>query len=294
MKEKEKKIYFNKFEFEKVKRISEIDPKNGLIAYQNYIENYPEDYASYLYYVGLLITLSHFDEAERILNMVKARYITASIYQRNEDKARMQNYNIHFCTIKLLAYQHKYKELLEYYDEHYEEVKDIGYEIKLYYETLLGKKFTGCRNMNSYLFRQIVDYQESDFKNHIKKHMADYNENDRNYSKTFFSHDFPIDEVIEETKKYIPSDKGLNTGFIQNVYVFKYDECGRDNNKLVDYFVVVAFDNTCKIITMCPSGGYEKYPYIDLNYMKEKKDQVEETKVLSRIDKFNQRYKRNV
>ena len=293
MKEREKKLYFNKYEFEKVKKIAEMDPNMGLIAYQNYIEKYPQDYSSYLYYISFLIMLGHFEEAEKLLNVAKALYFTASLYQKNEEKARLQNYNIHFCTIKLLAYQNKISELLEYYDKHYEEIKDIGSDVKFYYESLLEKKDSSNRENNSYLFRQILEYKESDFKEHIKKHMADYNNNQK-CIKNIFCPDFPINDVIEEIKKYIPSDKRLNTGFIQNVYVFKYDGCGRDNNKLVDYFVVVVFNNTCNFITMCPSSGYENYSYVDLNYMKEKKDSVNQTKVLSRIDKFNQRYKRNV
>ena len=58
------------------------------------------------------------------------------------------------------------------------------------------------REPNSYMFRQIVEYKEEDFRDHIKKHLADYNENDRNISVAYFNSDFPIDKAIIEVKKY--------------------------------------------------------------------------------------------
>ena len=100
---------------------------------------------------------------------------------------------------------------------------------------------------------------------------------------------FEIDRVLEEIKKYIPSDKRIYSGFYQDTYVFKYDFSGKDNNKATDYFKVICFHNTSDIITICPSLYCENLPYVDLNYMEKEKPKQ---KTLSQIDKFNQRYRR--
>ena len=91
-------------------------------------------------------------------------------------------------------------------------------------------------------------------------------------------------------KKYIPSDKKLYWGFYDNIYYFKYDGCGRDNTKLVNYIKVVCLDDTNNIITICPVVGSDNMPHIDLNYIK--KEEPVKVKVKSQIDKFNQRYNR--
>ena len=58
------------------------------------------------------------------------------------------------------------------------------------------------RDINSYLFRQIVSYDENDFIDHIKKHTADSNCDKDDPNKNIFSTDFPVDKIIDEIKKY--------------------------------------------------------------------------------------------
>ena len=99
---------------------------------------------------------------------------------------------------------------------------------------------------------------------------------------------FPINKVLEEIKKYIPSDKRIYNGFYQDTYIFKYDYCGKDDNKAADYFKVICFHNTSDFITMCPSTNCQYLPCIDLNYMAKEKPKQ---KQLSQIEKFNKRYR---
>ena len=104
--------------------------------------------------------------------------------------------------------------------------------------------------------------------------------------KIIFNEDFPVSKVLEELKKYIPSKKSIFSMYADK-YTFKYDFCGRVNNKVSDFFRVVTFHNENKLLTMYPVSYGSELDYIDLNYLKEEKNSI---KRLSRIDKFNQRY----
>ena len=86
----------------------------------------------------------------------------------------------------------------------------------------------------------------------------------------------------------IPNENKLSWGFIEDTYIFKYDGCGRDNDRLVDYFKVVTFKNSKDIITMCPSCDCEEFSHVDLNYLNDKEEQ--KVKKISQIDKFYKRY----
>ena len=101
-----------------------------------------------------------------------------------------------------------------------------------------------------------------------------------------FLSDFPLTKVIDEVKKIIPSQEHLfSDGLVSEKYFFKYDGCGRVDNKITDYLMAVSIQNTKKIISIHPSLSGENFNYIDLNYLREEK-----TKKISRIDKFNQKY----
>ena len=144
------------------------------------------------------------------------------------------------------------------------------------------------RDKYTYLLRQVIEYRESEFLKHIKKHIVDSNDLIDKTNESVFAAEFNIIEIIEEIKKYIPSELGLCYGFLDNIYTFKYDECGRVNNKIVNYFQVVTLHDTCELITMFPVDYGEFLPYVDLNYMN--KTNLPKVKRKSQIDKFNQRF----
>ena len=193
--------------------------------------------------------------------------------------------------LRLLSYQEKYNELYQYCLNHLQEIKDSDLNRTFFY----SKKKVGMidfnrREKNSYIFRQIIKYEESDFLEHIKRHLADYNKDSDEPNACIFSSNFPIEDILKEIKKYIPSDKRLYPSDFDNLYTFKYDGCGKVNNKTTDYFKVICFHNTQDIITFYPATDCEELPYIDLNYLNTNKNT--KVKRLSQTEKFNQRYKR--
>ena len=144
---------------------------------------------------------------------------------------------------------------------------------------------TNHNKANGYITNQTHNYSESAFLELEKRHLATCNEGMDLSKKSYFSFDFPFDEVLDELKKIIPNEKGLYTGFFVDTYIFKYDNCGRADDHVVDYFKVVCFHNTNKFIALMPAYGYDNYIQTDLNYLNKKN-----TKRISMVDKFNKRY----
>ena len=286
----EKKLYFNKYEFLKAKEPERTDPYLSIKRFQEYLEKYPKDYGAYVYYAVSLINVRQLDKAEEILDFAEESLKTNNVYLFDEKKAAILDKKIKMCKLKLYMYQNRIKELSDLYYQNIDSFSDLGNEVNFYIRKLNKKIDQERRIPNSYIFRQIVKYEESDFREHIKKHEADYNENDRSISVTYFSPDFPLDKIINEVKKYIPSNKRLNYGYFENTYYFKYDKCGRVNNIIVDFFKVVTFNDTCEMITMCPTDDCVNAPYENLNYMKENTVETGPVKRLSQIDKFRNRY----
>lgn len=213
---------------------------------------------------------------------------------KQNDKVEFLKKYVAYDRLKIFCYRKEYKEFQNFYYQNQKILEgfDLG-GVLFFCDKQNGKLDLGRRDQQSYLFKQILDYRETDFFDHIKKHLADYNQNDEEINDNVFVPDFPINQVIEEIKAKIPSKEGMHNGFFEDSYIFKYDECGRDNNKLVDFFKVVCFYDTKEFITMCPVVGYENAPYIDLNYVKKAKDEFVKVKRKSQIDKFNNRYKIN-
>lgn len=300
-----KRHYFNKHEFMQILSLVNTDPYEAENRFITYLELYPEDYTAYTFFASLLVTIRKFEEAEKILEEVEHLVINDRNFMRKKDLVDMYVLNYNYAKVKLLMYQEKYVDVLDnyiqpknkYYDistfnidtlnnnQNFQFVGLIG--LKLFCYKKLNKLHINNREKYSYLLRQIIEYNENEFLEHIKKHMNDYN-----VSNSSFVSNLNVLDIIDEVKKYIPSEKGLCLGFIDNIYNFKYDECGKVNNKMVDYFQVVCIANSQAFITMYPID-YGKYlPYIDLNYMK-KQDDLVKVKRKSQIERFNQRFYNN-
>ena len=285
--------YFDIWEFKQSLDLYITNPIECKNRLEKYIKKYPEDYSGYTYYSSALIMLGMFDEAEEILKHIQIIYESFSNSPKSKERAKHIHDHIVFSKIKLLLFQEKYDELYDYYLENIDAMKknDISHIIP-YIKKKKGVLENNLREEKRYLVRQIIEYKEEDFLDHIRKHIQD-NDNSFNLtSENYFFKDFPLEKVLEEIKKYIPSDKCLFPGFFDNIYFFKYDSCGKEKNKTVNYFKVVCFHNTKDLITIYPCSGYENLPYIDLNYMinQEEKPKV---KKISQIDKFNKRFNIN-
>lgn len=283
------KNYFNKFEFIQAVNCSETNPYEATKKFEDYLSKYPIDYSAYTYFINHLITIGEYPKAEKLIAKLEGMYTNNYDYNLKSNKLKILKKRILFNKAKLLSHQERYDELLDLLSMYPDEMKEIDCFIEVYLKKKKNQLDVKRNVTATYLLRQIVEYDEEDFIDHIKKHLADYNQNDESISTSYFNAKFPIYEVINEIKKYIPSEKKLGHGLYQDTYVFKYNECGRDKNRLVDYFKVITFQNTNELITICPSNYCENLPFIDLNYLNKEENDIK-VKKISQIEKFNKRY----
>lgn len=281
--------YYDDWEYKRAMSTASNDPYSGVIQLKEYLEKYPLDYTTYPYYISALITIGQFDTAKENIEYVQA-IIDSDVYKNDEKRDRILKYSILYSKFKLLCCEKKYQEAYNLYLANSEildtfEVSRIVYFIKKELNLLeVNPEERACL---PYFYRQTLAYEESDFLHHAKKHCSDTlycNDDD----ESEFVSGFPIEEVVSEIKKYIPSDKKLYHGFVDNTYLFKYDNCGISNRKMVNFIKVITFNDTNNIITMYPYLKGERFPYVDLNYM-EIKDKPR-VKKLSQIDKFNKKF----
>ena len=283
-------FYFNKHEFLQILKIVTSNPYKAKELYEKYLDKYPEDYGTYSYYISTLITLNEIDKASEVLKyMNKLLFKNCSYLSKTERIEKFQKI-YYYTKLKLLMYQNKYQEAYDLCMNFFPYIDLDIQKIIFYLECKLGINKKLVRKDLNYAIRQILEYDEEDFFYHIRKHLADFNQNLDEPNKFVFTPSFNIEKIIKEFKKYIPSDKRLLDGFFEDSYIFKYDECGRVNNKLVNYFKVVCYHDTTNCITMCPSIEGEYLPYVDLNYLKEK--EAIKVKKISQVDKFYKRYQK--
>lgn len=304
-----KDLYYNVHEFNYARDLMDIDPYKAKEAFLLYIERYPQDYRARAYYASVLIILRELDEANRVIEDLEYEAYSNREFMADKNAIFLKHFrqNITFAKIKLLFYQNKYQELYDTYFNN-DKIIDIYKDANIYLNQDMGYfrydslAFYVKKKLNliphdvnnssyTYLYKQIINYQDEMFLDHIKKHMADFNIEADTPNKSIFKYDFPLDLVFSEIKKYIPSERCLYSGLVEDTYVFKYDSCGWNNNKMVNYFKIVCFHGTSEFITMCPTKTGEYFPYIDLNYMNANinTDSVK-VKRRSQIDKFNKKY----
>ena len=305
-----KQQFHNELELTQALSFFKSDPYEAKSRMEEYIKKYPRSYSDYPFYAGILIALRELEQAEKFLDDVSKLVSNDNYYKNNITLYKLYQRRYNIAKIRLLLYKGEYQELYDNYVkpntyicnvEKYDldlltDNQNIGsninmQQVKFYCRKKLGLINSNFRNNKSYLVRQIIKYDFNDFLRHIQKHMVDFNVDKDKPNDNLFVSGFPIMEVIDEVKKYIPNDNALYVGLSSDRYVFKYTGCGRVNNKLVDYIHVICFHGTDEIITMCPSIEGEYLPHIDLDYMNntQKSDDIK-VKRRSQIDKFNQRF----
>lgn len=283
--------YFNSLETDKIFKLKETNPEKALLMYKEYFKKYPKDYSTYCYYIEQLLVLGRVNEAEKNIEKVYSLIKKDSAYQsRQKEKRNIFDKNICYAKLRLLLIRGEYKKALEFKKDHEAELKDRNIDAI----DILCKKNMGILNMDrssatSYIFKQMVEYSEIDFLEHIKKR---YRENeDDNKIDSFFMPNFPLMDVLNEIKKYIPSDKAMYPGFGDTSYYFRFDNCGRYGKKVENYFKVVCIQGTSNIITIYPIPYGEDVPHVDLNYMQAPVNYGDSNRP-SRIDRFNARFNR--
>lgn len=285
-----KDIYFNKLEAGKIYSLIKTDPLEAKIAYESYLEKYPNDYYVYACYLKPLTILEEYEKAYEILKNVKIMMVNDNHFWNDKEKLESVNRQLVLSELFILMGKEMYEDAYKYYIEnsYILDYYDLGISMA-YCKEKIGIDKHGYRENYPYIFRQMIEYREDDFLEHAKRHLADDNIKMDEPNDSIFAFDFPFNEVLTEVKKYIPCSKKIFANMHSDKYAFKYDRCGRCNNKIQDYFSVVCFHNTTDIITMCPSQYLSNLPYTDLNYMNESKK--EKVKTLSQIEKFNRRYR---
>ena len=286
--------YFNENAFQYALNCIDKNPFEAKERFDEYLCKHPEDYYARAYYILLLERICLFELAQKEYDCIEEEISYNTSFNRNGKNTIGFKCIMALAKARLLAHHEKYQKLLDFYHnnpELFNQRNDMTY-LSYYCRFHLGKINDNTFDSSSYRYLQVVNYNEDRFLDHIKKHQADYNIDLEKPNQSLFVPNFPIEKVFEETKKHIPSDNKLFPGLFDDAYYFKYDNCGRVNNKMTNYFVVICFHNTCKFLTMCPVNDCEHFPIIDLNYLKEKEDDVK-IKRLSQIEKFNKRFHRN-
>ncbi len=287
---------YNKVFFERAFALRDTDPFEAERLMRVYLYDYPNDRSKLGLYASLLVIIGDFTNAERVLAVIE-NFLYNLVPEKNPTFYRNILYTYHVTYLKLLIATGRYQEYIDYYESVKDELESINVKINikpayLYCRRKLGKfvRESVHRENYSYSIRQAAEYKEDEFIEHIEKHMADESRHTGEANQVNFNSDFPLQEILKEIKKYIPSNKALYYGSCDATYFFKFDNCGRVNFKNTDYFKVVVFAGSSEIITMHPCHAMN-VPMIDLNYLREKKN--DEVNRPSQIEKFNKRFRRN-
>lgn len=287
-----KNKYYDMWEFKSILDLMQTAPLEAVQRFEKYIQEFPLDYSVFPYYVSSLISVGQFEKAEEVYNYaVEAmqndrKWLHYLKKYESREKIEHLTRNYLLTKIRLLSNEERYLELNNLLEEHNDivpalEINSVVFHTKCRSGVLDGES----RDKPTYLFRQIVEYDEEDFLDHIKKHLYDFCDD---VFGAVFCKDFPINEVLKELKKYMTSENATYLSYYDDSYFFRYDNCGKNNMVKCNYFKVVCFHNTQNIITIFPISDSYKLPVIDLNYMKI--DEKSPVRKLSRIDKFNKRY----
>lgn len=281
--------YFDKWEFKKAIDLINVNPIAAKEKFEEYFKKFPNDYSLRNYYASCFICLGQFDKAKEIIDKLEKDAIEDVQYQKQHKRVDTLFQKIVYSKAKILSYTEQYQELSELCDK-YAELMRHSLDLKhlmFYARVKSGKGYKWAPNEEHYLYSQIISYSKENFLEHIQNHLADYNATLDNPNEVIFAYDFPLEKVLKEIEKYIGDERKTYPGFYDNQYVFKYDGCGRVNNKLVDYFCIRCFAGTGNIITMYPYGETCQLQYIDINYLKEEKE--EKVKIKNGMERFKDR-----
>ena len=286
-----KNKYYNEWELDQAINLMEKNPYEAVRKFENYLKKYRKDYNAFAFYINSLVNIKEIDKAKKVLASIENKVVNDSKFINNNRRYKSFKKKILYNKLQLLMFEEKYQEFYDLYNENISmsEELDIGH-IMFWCKIKLDKIKKNPRDNYNYLYRQLIEYNTDDLIDHINNHTAFAYDNDINSEYNMFTADFPLLKILNEIKKYIPSDRYLFPGFIDDRYTFKYDGCGKINSKNADYFRVICIHNSDKIITMYPVVNCEEFDYVDLNYMLEKQDMKIKRK--SRIDRFNDRYKK--
>lgn len=276
--------FFDKWEFDEIKKIMDYDKVIAKNKCEFYLQKYPMDYFAQVFYANILICFGQIEKAREIMNYALSEAYNSLGFEKNKINSLIRNIKLY--NLRILSYENKYDEIFDYLKENTDLVNAYGFDTFIEFLNLHLKKVTvDRRNMISYVNRQAYEYFENDFLYHVDKHM--FRENGPKLSPAIFCKGFPFEKVLNEVKNSFDKSKRIFEGFFADRYTFKFDNCGTNRGKNVDYFDVICFHDTNNIITMYPVNSNGSMA-IDLSYLNKNENRY--TRKLSQIDKFNKRY----
>ena len=285
------KDHYNEYKYKKIKNIKDTNPVLAEQLFVGYLDEYPGDYFAKCSYIDQLVTLNKLKEAREKLNEL-SEIISKDGYFKYVEKEKMHSfrYKMQYTIIRLLMYEENYYEALRQIMEY--KCKFLEGEVNFELAKIICLRKTGKLDQTkldtiTYVVHQFLNYSEEDLLNHIKCHFAEKSRKEE--MNSYFTYDFPIEEIVNEVRKYIPSEKAIFTGIEDSSYFFKYDSCGKYERKVENFFKVVCFYKTDKIITMYPVDYGEDLPYVDLNYMKQEEKYIDDRKTSNQLSKFYKR-----
>ena len=86
--------------------------------FRKYLDLYPEDCSIYCRYASNLMILRRFEEAEQVLDEIEYKVSNKIIKIEKDIEDRVFYSRLHFTRLKLLCYQGKYQECLDYYTKY--------------------------------------------------------------------------------------------------------------------------------------------------------------------------------
>lgn len=236
---------------------------------------------------------------------------------------------VKFMKAKSLRYLHRYDESIEilktevsnkdsyytlelfflyYYLNRYEDAKKLlndiynddtktisNYAVSIM-DLVIEKELTNKkRNFNpktDYLKYQIANYDEKLALEHILLHTKEQLYTDKQYS--CFNENIDIKYLFNCIKNNIKNSKKTNTNDVLDIYYFTVPNIGYYNDCLCNLIKVIVAPGTNNIINLYPAidPNIKEISILECDYNKLFPKKEEKVKTLSRIDKFNAKYKR--
>lgn len=243
-----------------------------------YCEKYPRDYSVRILLIHTLLNLGCLTEARIVIETTN---VNCNFIERTKN-------SLYYATIKLLILEKKYRECLEFLTANENNFRNAD---EMYYIRAFCKKrlneHTYSADFNNYTYQQILDYSEKTLFDNISKNHTDYET-----MQSTFKEDFPIYEVYRVIKERLAGAPKTYRGLYFYETYFKCDNCGIVNNQRADYIYVSAFNDSEDIAFISPTLNEENAEYVDINeYFIPESSKV---KILSQIEKFNLRYKKDI
>jgi len=279
---------YDTFERKNVIEHDSCDIKDSIEKAKEYLLKY-KDIGMNSVLADKYITIGNFEEANKHLDIVED-------FLENNPKVENKNWlNVLKTDYARIRYRYycsssNFEEALKFFGD-YSDLIIKDYDAlsiaKAYIFNELGMGIPNDLKLH-YKYQQLANYSFEKFKNHIKSHIVDSEdiENPELNGDSHFYLEFPLDNILDEIKTKFNNFEKCYVGYVNNAYIFKYNNCGVVQNQSTDYFVLITFLNG-NFITMYPTRRYMHYPSNDINYLNES---LTRTKAKSGLDRFKERY----